>query len=253
MDHVGAVHLMGPDQAGGIGPDRPCGPRAVLQHVVAGILARQAAIEAGERAGGDAAAAREEAVCNRQLRGVHEFGSDGHAGPLVPRGRPSIVERRAVKAAPTRFRRQPADRGRGSSARCAPPTLKTTSEEGRRLDDHATPRSAPTGFLRSTRQLWVIAAALIVGVIGVASLDMRVQYQTAINSERRALAQLSRVLAEDASRSTMVADLVLRDVQSRITALGVRTPEQFRHDLAGEAIHDLLRMCVRDLSPASAI
>ncbi len=90
-------------------------------------------------------------------------------------------------------------------------------------------------------------------MVGVASLDIRAQHQTAIDDQRHTLTQLSRVLAEDTSRYASVVDLVLRDVQSRIAELGIALPEQFRHDLAGEATFSLLRARVRDLSQASAI
>ena len=124
--------------------------------------------------------------------------------------------------------------------------------EESRLDDRDTPRSAAT-FSRSTGRLWVIGTALILGTIAVASLDIRAQYQTAINDHRRALTQLARVLAEDTSRYTSVVDLVLRDVQSRIAERGILTAEQFRRDLASETIYDLLRTRVRDLPQSSAI
>ncbi len=109
------------------------------------------------------------------------------------------------------------------------------------------------GPLRSTGKLWAIAAALIVVLVGVAGLDIRAQYQTAVSDQRQVLTQLSRVLAEDTSRYTRVVDVVLREVQSRIAELGILTPEQFRDDLAGEAIYSLLHTRVRDLPQASAI
>jgi len=172
--------------------------------------------------------------------------------PSAPPDNLSIAGRSIIKDAPTRESRHHGGRRRESAARAGPPKRKITPEEGRRLGDRDTPRSAPT-FSRSTGRLWVIGAALIVGTIGVASLDIHAQYQTAINDQRHTLTQLSRVLAEDTSRYTRVVDLVLRDVQSRIAELGILTPEQFRHDLANEAIYRLLSTRVRDLPQASAI
>jgi hypothetical protein len=81
MDDVGTVHLIDPDQAGGINTDRPRRAGAVLEYVVTLILARQAAIESGERAGGHAAAAREEAVRLPQVRGDLEIRNHSHAKP----------------------------------------------------------------------------------------------------------------------------------------------------------------------------
>jgi len=114
-------------------------------------------------------------------------------------------------------------------------------------------RTVRTGPSRSSGRLWAIAAALIVVLVGGAGLDIRAQYRTAVNDQRQVLIQLSRVLAEDTSRYARVVDLVLRDVQSRIGDLGIHTPEQFDHDLAGEAIYGLLHARVHDLSQASSI
>ncbi len=124
---------------------------------------------------------------------------------------------------------------------------------GSRLDDRDLVRTVRTGPSRSTGRLWTIAAALIVVAIGGAALDLRAQYRTAINDQRHVLVQLSRVLAEDTSRYTRVVDLVLRDVQAHIAELSILTPEQFRHDLADEAIYTYLHARVRDLPQASAI
>jgi PAS domain S-box-containing protein len=107
--------------------------------------------------------------------------------------------------------------------------------------------------LRSTGGLWTIGAVLITVMIGVAVLDIRAQYEAAYNGQRHSLTQLSQVLAEDTSRYTRVVDVVLHDVQSRIAGLGAQTPEQFGHDMADEAIFELLSARARDLPQASAI
>jgi len=114
-------------------------------------------------------------------------------------------------------------------------------------------RTVRIGPPRSTGKLWAIAAALIAVAIGGAGLDIRAQYRTAINDQRKVLVQLSRVLAEDTTRYTRVVDVVLREVQSRITELGIVNPEQFRLDLAGEATYSVLSARVHDLPQASAI
>ena len=77
---VGAVHLGQAEQGGGLGADGAGGAGAVLQHGVARVLAGQAAVQAGERAGGHAAEAGEEAMRRGQCRG--EAGHRvGRAGP----------------------------------------------------------------------------------------------------------------------------------------------------------------------------
>jgi signal transduction histidine kinase len=107
--------------------------------------------------------------------------------------------------------------------------------------------------LRSTGRLWVIGAALIAVIAGVAGLDISAQYQAAIDNQRRGLDQLARVLAEDTSRYVRVVDLVLHDVKSRIADLHLPTPERFRQDLADPTTYEMLRARVRDLPQASAI
>lgn len=109
------------------------------------------------------------------------------------------------------------------------------------------------GVLRSTAGLWAIGATLIGVVIGVATLNIRAQYQAAIDNQRRGLTQLSRVLAEDTSRYIKVVDLVLREVQSRLLDQNIVTEERIRRDLRGETTSEMLRALVRDLPQASSI
>ena len=62
--------------------------------------------------------------------------------------------------------------------------------------------------LRSLASLWAIGVALVVVVFGLASLDIRGQYEAAVTNQQRELGQLARVLAEDTSRYIRVIDLV---------------------------------------------
>ena len=110
-----------------------------------------------------------------------------------------------------------------------------------------------SGGLRSTVRLWATCATLVVLTIGAAGLDAWDQYQTALAVKRRELTQLSRVVAEDTSRYIRVVDMVLRDVQSRVAALGADTAEQFRHNAADAAISDILHTRLHDLPQASSI
>ena len=107
--------------------------------------------------------------------------------------------------------------------------------------------------LRSLASLWAIGVALVVVVIGLASLDIRGQYKSALANQQRELVQLARVLAEDTSRYVRVVDLVLRDVQSRAAAVGTAAPDAFQRGLGTEAVFALLRQHARDLPQASAI
>ena len=62
VHHIGAVHLHEADKAVRLGADRAGGAGAVLQHRVGDRRRRQAAVQAGVGAAGDAAVAGEETV-----------------------------------------------------------------------------------------------------------------------------------------------------------------------------------------------
>jgi PAS domain S-box-containing protein len=107
--------------------------------------------------------------------------------------------------------------------------------------------------LRSLASLWAIGVGLVVVVFGLAGLDINGQYEAAVANQQRELVQLARVLAEDTSRYVRVVDLVLRNVQSRVAALGAQTPDAFQRDLGSEAVFGLLSQHARDLPQASAL
>jgi diguanylate cyclase (GGDEF)-like protein len=78
---------------------------------------------------------------------------------------------------------------------------------------------------------------LIVLAIGVTLLGLR---RTMLADAWVGTDDLAIVLAEQTSRSVQAVDIVLRDIQERIAALGVTTPEGFRHTLRTKEVHDLL-------------
>lgn len=121
------------------------------------------------------------------------------------------------------------------------------------LDGRATTGLPKDRVTRSIASLWAIGAALIVVVVGLASLDVRGQYEAALANQRRGLEQLSRVLAEDTSRYIRVVDFVLRDVSTHLIDLGVTTQAAFGQDLRTEVVYNLLRRRARDLPQAGAI
>lgn len=127
------------------------------------------------------------------------------------------------------------------------------SEGEHALDSRDPTRTTHLGPSRSTRGLWAIGAALILVVVVACVLDLRAQRQVAIDDTRRSLAQLGRVLAEDTARYARSVDIVLRNVQSRITDLGITTPAQFGSDLADRAMHDFLRAREEELPQGSVL
>ena len=131
--------------------------------------------------------------------------------------------------------------------------LRAARREDPPLADGDIAPTARSGGLRSAAGLWLTCAALVVFALGAAGLDAQVQYRTVLEDQRRGLAQLSRVLAEDTSRYIRVVDLVLRDVQSGVADLGVASAAQLRHNLAGAAITDILHARLRELQQASSI
>jgi signal transduction histidine kinase len=103
------------------------------------------------------------------------------------------------------------------------------------------------------RRLWLVCALLvIVGLVtgGVVIWQLR---QAALANSERELTNLGVVLAEQTSRTIQSVDLVLREVQSRTAALGIRTPEQFRAEMADATAHEFLLSRLRNLPQADAI
>jgi signal transduction histidine kinase/HPt (histidine-containing phosphotransfer) domain-containing protein/ActR/RegA family two-component response regulator len=98
-----------------------------------------------------------------------------------------------------------------------------------------------------------VGAALLVVVVlavGATVWDMR---RLVLDDAWNNTDNLAVVLAEQTNRSFQTVDIVLRDVQDRISALGINTPEQFRTLLATEAVHDYLRGRVERLPQADNI
>lgn len=79
---------------------------------------------------------------------------------------------------------------------------------------------------------------LVVLAIGVALWDLRriALSEALVNTDNLAV-----VLAEQTNRSVQAVDLVLREVEDRIGALGVATPEDFRRVLGTREMHEFLR------------
>jgi diguanylate cyclase (GGDEF)-like protein len=84
----------------------------------------------------------------------------------------------------------------------------------------------------------------IVVAIAITIWDMRyiVIADALLNTENLAI-----VLAKQTSHSIQTVDIVLREIEERVTALGVATPEQFKQVLQSQEVHEFLRSRVERL------
>jgi signal transduction histidine kinase len=103
------------------------------------------------------------------------------------------------------------------------------------------------------RRLWLVCALLVVlALVSGAAVTWQLRQAMLADSERE-LTNLGVVLAEQTSRTIQSVDLVLREVQSRIGTLGIRSPEQFRSEMGGETAHKFLVSRLQNLPQADAI
>ena len=103
------------------------------------------------------------------------------------------------------------------------------------------------------RRLWFIYALLLVATFAVGSLAVWQLRRSAFADAERQLTTLGVVLAEQTSRSLQSVDLVVREVQSRVAALGLHSKEQFRSQLVGDSIHQLLAERLQNLPQVETI
>jgi diguanylate cyclase (GGDEF)-like protein len=94
----------------------------------------------------------------------------------------------------------------------------------------------------------LLAAAVL--AIGITLWDLRqiVIADALVNTDNLAI-----VLADETSHSVQAVDIVLRDIQERIAAQGVTTPEAFHQLLRTREMHDFLRSRVDRLSQVDNI
>jgi PAS domain S-box-containing protein len=74
-----------------------------------------------------------------------------------------------------------------------------------------------------------------------------------IADEMRDAQNLSVVLAEQTARTIQAVDLVIQQTQAMVQAKGVRTPDQFREQLATEEVHVYLVSRLKNLPQANAL
>ena len=95
--------------------------------------------------------------------------------------------------------------------------------------------------IRQRVTLMRIGACLLIGVVMAVGLIMWNLRADTLAEAMVSTDNLAIVLAEQTSRSVQSVDIVLREVQERIGALGVATPEAFRSVLGTAEVHEFLR------------
>lgn len=119
------------------------------------------------------------------------------------------------------------------------------------------PSQAPPVLARRAlnmgRRLWLVCALIVVtALITGGAVIWQLRQASLANSERE-LTNLGVVLAEQTSRTIQSVDLVLREVQSRSAAMGIRSADQFRTQMVGDNGHQFLVSRLRNLPQADAI
>ena len=118
----------------------------------------------------------------------------------------------------------------------------------------------PRGGLPRTRRsiggrgaLWVIWALVMIMLATTGYAAVEYLRTSALASARRDMANVSIALAEQTARTIQSVDVVLRDFQTHTAGLDVRTPEQFRAQMAGDGVQRLLAGRLRNLPQAEAL
>jgi signal transduction histidine kinase len=103
------------------------------------------------------------------------------------------------------------------------------------------------------RRLWLICALLVLATFVTGTVVICQLRLTALANSQRDMTNLGRVLAEQTSRTIQSVDLVLGELQSHVVTLGLRSPEEFQSQLAGEITHRFLSNHLRNLPQATMI
>ncbi len=105
---------------------------------------------------------------------------------------------------------------------------------------------------RSSRYLWAIGIALcVITLLGCGATIWDLHRQT-IEQNRISVTNLGVVLAEQTSRYVQVVDLALAEVQARVAALDIKTPDELVISAGTEATRDFLRGRLKNLPQANS-
>lgn len=101
--------------------------------------------------------------------------------------------------------------------------------------------------------LFVIGSMLVFAFIATAAFTIWESRQRDILAAENSLSHLSLTLSESTARTMQNLDLVLRVVQTRLVDMSIKTPQEFRERLSGEATHRLLSDRIQDAAQIDAI
>ena len=112
--------------------------------------------------------------------------------------------------------------------------------------------ATPGAAFHSSRLIWAIGATLIVMTLAGCGIAIWNLHEQTIEQNRLAVRNIGFVLAEQTSRYMQVVDLVLQEIQSRIAALDVRSPDEFTQSLGTASVRNSLRERLKNLPQANA-
>ena len=109
------------------------------------------------------------------------------------------------------------------------------------------------GLLRSRRAVALLSSLIATLIITTAGFAIWHNHQSALAEHRRSLRSMGIVLAEQTGRYAQVIDLIVSEVKSRISDLGVSNPDDFRGRLGSLEIKSYLAARVKNVPQADAV
>lgn len=108
------------------------------------------------------------------------------------------------------------------------------------------------GVAGANRLIWVVGVALVVATLLGCGAEIWNLRQQAIEQQRIMVRNLGVVLAEQTTRHVQVVDLVLREMQSRVIASGIRSSDELSRSFGTDAVREFLRERLKGLPQANA-
>ena len=105
----------------------------------------------------------------------------------------------------------------------------------------------------SSRGLVLLGVLVAVTIGAIAAFMIWHGRQSALKDHQRGMNSMSVVLAEQTSRYVQVIDLILQEVQARITHLDPASPADFEHQFATQDVHSYLAERLKHIPQADAI
>jgi hypothetical protein len=107
----------------------------------------------------------------------------------------------------------------------------------------------------SYRSKWVVGliCALVLAMLAAAAVTIWTTREHELANSERGLSQLSLALAQHTERTVFSLDLILSGLQQQFAAQGFESEEEFRHGLASEEVHQLMRDKIQDAPHIDAL